>query len=62
MVISLEESKKENWKLTCGFALDIGGGTTESVVELNSILDDYITIPFRREECIYEMFGKVMRN
>jgi hypothetical protein len=58
----LKESNIELFNLTHGFALDIGGGITESVVELNSILDEYITIPFRREECIYEMFGKAMRN
>jgi len=62
MVIPLKESNKGNWTLTYGFAIDIGGGTTESFVRLNSILDEYITIQFRREECIYEIFGKVMRN
>ena len=58
----MKESNIELFNLTHGFALDIGGGITESYVELHSILDEYMTFPFRREECIYEMFGKVIRN
>jgi len=62
MVISLKESNKEHWNLTYRFALDIGAGKAESVFDFNSILFADILFPFRIEECIYEIFGKGMRN
>ena len=45
MAISLKESNEEHWILACRFALDIRVGTTKSVVEYNSTLDEYVKIP-----------------